>query len=175
MGLRNQGSGPITSATAWSPRVQAVGWMTAGFLTCLALGQVPGVGGGWVSWLEWLLLIAIVVVGTPVLYRHARGEMLWRLRNKLTLTYLLIGLSPVVLFCALFGLAAYVAAGQFAIHLVTARMEGKLDRVAMENTSTAAHIANLITGNKAPPTEGEIPATTPEEEASALPVQTAVF
>ena len=175
MGLKKQRNSPVRGATVWSPRVQAVGWMTAGFLMCLALGQVPGMGGGWVSWLEWPLLLAIMVVGMPVLYRHARGEMLWRLRNKLTLTYLLIGLSPVVLFCALFGLAAYVAAGQFAIHLVTARMEGKLDRVAMENTSTTAHIANLITGNSKPPTEAEIPATTPEEEAAALPVQTAVF
>jgi phosphoserine phosphatase RsbU/P len=175
MKSKNQARSPVAGATVSSPRVQAVGWMTAAFLMCLALGQVPGVATGWVSWLEWLLLLAIVIVGTPVLYRHARGEMLWRLRNKLTLTYLLIGLAPVVLFCALFGLAAYVAAGQFAIHLVTARMEGKLDRVAMENTSTIAHIANLITGNKTPPTEGEIPATTPEEEAAALPIQTAVF
>ena len=48
-------------------------------------------------------------------------HMLWSLRNKLVITYLLIGLAPVVLFVTLVSVMAYVAAGQFSIHLVDSR------------------------------------------------------
>ena len=56
--------------------------------------------------------------------------MLWSLRNKLVLTYLLIGLAPVVLFVTLALVSAYVAAGQFAIHLAETRMQTALSQMS---------------------------------------------
>ena len=56
--------------------------------------------------------------------------MLWSLRNKLVLTYLLIGLAPVVLFVTLVLISAYIAAGQFAIHLVDSRLQAELGQMS---------------------------------------------
>ena len=61
--------------------------------------------------------------------------MLWSLRNKLVLTYLLIGLAPVVLFVTLVLISAYIAAGQFAIHLADTRMQSQLDWLSAENAN----------------------------------------
>jgi sigma-B regulation protein RsbU (phosphoserine phosphatase) len=62
-------------------------------------------------------------------------RLLWSLRSKLILTYLLIGLAPVLLFVTLVAISAYVAAGQFSIHLADTRMRQQLDELALETTS----------------------------------------
>ncbi len=100
-------------------------------LTALAflLAYVPGQAGGLFSALRWLLFFLAVLASVPFFYRAVRHGLLWRLRNKLILTYLLIGLTPVILFFTLVFLSAYVAAGQFAIHLTAARFQLQLDNM----------------------------------------------
>jgi sigma-B regulation protein RsbU (phosphoserine phosphatase) len=66
--------------------------------------------------------------------------MLWSLRNKLVLTYLLIGLAPVVLFVTLVSVMAYIAAGQFAIHLADTRLQAELSQIGVENEHRAERI-----------------------------------
>src|SRR5260370_21578965 len=66
--------------------------------------------------------------------------MLWSLRNKLVLTYLLIGLAPVVLFVTLVSVMAYIAAGQFAIHLADSRLQAELSQIDVENEHRAERI-----------------------------------
>jgi sigma-B regulation protein RsbU (phosphoserine phosphatase) len=55
--------------------------------------------------------IALVSVAIPLAWQLIRKHLLWSLRNKLILTYILIGLAPVILFLTLVGVLAYVAAG----------------------------------------------------------------
>jgi sigma-B regulation protein RsbU (phosphoserine phosphatase) len=70
--------------------------------------------------------------------------MLWSLRNKLVLTYLLIGLAPVVLFVTLVSIMAYIAAGQFAIHLVDTRFLTELSQMSGENERRADVVAQML-------------------------------
>ena len=84
-----------------------------------------------------LVGIAFAAVAIPVIWRQVRRKMLWSLRNKLVLTYLLIGLAPVVLFVTLVTVAAYIAAGQFAIHILNTRLESHLDEVKGLNSLDA--------------------------------------
>src|SRR5215467_14623915 len=49
--------------------------------------------GGW----ETFLSVVVVVLFTFLLYRWAKARLLWRLRNRLIVTYVFIGVTPVVL------------------------------------------------------------------------------
>ena len=96
---------------------------------------VPGTLGTFAGVLQALSGIAILVLAVPVLWQQIRRRMLWSLSNKLILTYLLIGLAPVVLFVTLVLISAYIAAGQFAIHLADSRVQSQLDWLSSENAN----------------------------------------
>ena len=104
----------------------AVFWLAVWFCLLLALRLLPGMLGTFFSVVQWLVGIALAVTAIPLLFRVVRKHMLWSLRNKLVLTYLLIGLAPVILFVTLVLISSYVAAGQFAIHLADSRLQVKV-------------------------------------------------
>ncbi len=116
-------------------------WLGLCFCALFAGHWVPGAFGTFLGILQLLTAIALVPVALPLLWRLARKHMLWSLRNKLVLTYLLIGLAPVLLFVTLAGIFAYVAAGQFAIHLVDMRLLAELSQMSVENEHRAALIS----------------------------------
>jgi phosphoserine phosphatase RsbU/P len=91
--------------------------------------------------LQFFVGIALVSVAIPLAWQLIRKHLLWSLRNKLILTYLLIGLAPVILFLTLVGVLAYVAAGQFAIHLTDSRLQAELTQMRNET----GHRADLTT------------------------------
>src|SRR5271170_1934799 len=89
---------------------------------------------------QFFVGIALVSVAIPLTWQLVRKHLLWSLRNKLVLTYLLIGLAPVVLFLTLVSVVAYVAAGQFAIHLADSRLQAELGQMSVENEHRAGRI-----------------------------------
>ena len=103
--------------------------------------------------------IGLIAVSIPLLLKLVRKHMLWSLRNKLVLTYVLIGVAPVVLFVTLVAVMAYVAAGQFAIHLADSRLQNELGQMSIET----AHRADLTTRLVA-----DQPASTPRQFADAI-------
>ena len=93
--------------------------------------------------MQVLVGIALAATAIPLLVRIVRRRMLWSLRNKLVVTYLLIGLAPVVLFVTLVLISGYVAAGQFAIHLADSRMQEELTQMSSENCRIASMLTAL--------------------------------
>ncbi len=120
-------------------------------LLCFAASMFSGEVGTFFGGLRWLVFVALLVATTMLIYKLAQRGLLWRLRNKLVLTYLLIGLAPVVLFFLLVFAAAYTAAGQFAIHLATARLEEQLSSIAQDNRSVMRHAMDLMPNGDVPP------------------------
>ncbi len=110
-------------------------WLAVWFCLFWLLRLIPGTVGTISGVLQILDGIALAVLAIPVLWRQIRRRMLWSLRNKLVLTYLLIGVAPVVLFVTLVLIAAYIAAGQFAIHLADTRVQSQLDWLSSENAN----------------------------------------
>jgi sigma-B regulation protein RsbU (phosphoserine phosphatase) len=108
-------------------------WIGVWFAVLFLARRIPGGFGTFFSILQIFVGIALVCVALPLLWRQIRMHMLWSLRNKLVLTYLLIGLAPVVLFVTLVSVMAYIAAGQFAIHLADTRLQGELSQIDVEN------------------------------------------
>jgi sigma-B regulation protein RsbU (phosphoserine phosphatase) len=125
-------------------------WLAAWFCLLFALRHLPGWWGTFFRILQVFVGIAVVAVGIPALWHLVRSRMLWSLRNKLVLTYLLIGLAPVVLFVTLVVITGYIAAGQFAIHLADSRLQAELTLMSGENRHRADQIAPRLEGQIAP-------------------------
>ena len=119
----------------------AAAWLGLWFCVLFVRRWIPGGFGTFLGVLQFFVGIALISVAIPLTWQLVRKHLLWSLRNKLVLTYLLIGLAPVVLFLTLVGVLAYVAAGQFAIHLTDSRLQAEL--IQMRNES--GHRADLTT------------------------------
>ncbi|HEU5340702.1 PP2C family protein-serine/threonine phosphatase [Edaphobacter sp.] len=133
-------------------------WLAVWFCLLLALSRVPGGFGTFFGVMEFFVGVALAAVAVALLWQLVRKHMLWSLRNKLVLTYLLIGLAPVVLFITLVMISAYIAAGQFAIHLADSRLQSEVEQMSVENS----HRADLVAGGL----NGQLPVSA----SSALPV-----
>ena len=77
-------------------------------------------------------LIGLVefVLGAILLYRLIRylaRQSIWRLRNRLMVTYLFIGVVPVVLIAILVVAGGYIVAGQVAMFMVTSELDRRID------------------------------------------------
>src|ERR1035437_3715191 len=122
----------------------AVFWLALWFGLLWLLRQVPSVGNPLLGWMQILVGFALIGLAIPLTWRLLRKRLLWSLRNQLLLTYLLIGLAPVVLFLTLVTISAYIAAGQFSIHLADTRMRQQLDEIGVENSVRASRIARIL-------------------------------
>ncbi len=75
--------------------------------------------------MQILVGIALAATGIPLVVRIVRRGCCGVCETSWWSTYLLIGMAPVVLFVTLVLISAYVAAGQFAIHLVDSAFTGR--------------------------------------------------
>lgn len=135
-------SAPIADNVSHFPLYLRILWGATALL--IALAFVPGTLGDQTFLLRWGALIVTLIVTVPYLYRATKHGLLWRLRNKLILTYLLIGLTPVVLFFTLVFLSAYVAAGQFAVHLASQHLQLQLDNMGTSDAGFAFSLARRV-------------------------------
>jgi sigma-B regulation protein RsbU (phosphoserine phosphatase) len=119
-------------------------WSSAVFLVLLLLRLVPGLVGMFGAF--WLVFVVPVwvVFSCIILYRWLVNQVLWKVRNRLVVTYLLMGLTPVVLFVTLAGIASYVFSGQFATFAATSELETTLGRLSAENQAFTVHVAHSI-------------------------------
>jgi len=77
--------------------------------------------GGWTGFLSFLAIVCFTILAI----RWLRTRMLWRLRNRLIVTYVFIGVIPVVLLVVLALGSFYLFAGQFATFIVTSGLNLK--------------------------------------------------
>jgi sigma-B regulation protein RsbU (phosphoserine phosphatase) len=121
-------------------------WLALWLCLLQILRLLPGGLGTFFGVTEIFVALALVAVAIPLSLQIVRTKMLWSLRNKLVLTYLLIGLAPAVLFVTLVLISAYIAAGQFAIHLVDSRVQAELSQMAGANAHRAELVAQVLGG-----------------------------
>lgn len=125
-------------------------WSLVTAVSLFLVNLLPGAGstalvGAWSALVLWALL------SLPRLFRWMRWRLLWRLRNRLFVTYLLVGLTPVVLFGLLAGFASYVLFGQFANFAATSEINTQLAELAAENEALALHFQQfMLAGNSSP-------------------------
>ena len=78
--------------------------------------------GGWVGFLTFLAGVLFFVLA----FRWVRRRILWRLRNRLIVTYVFIGVIPAALLIAMAVITLYGLAGQFAVFVVTSEIHSQL-------------------------------------------------
>jgi sigma-B regulation protein RsbU (phosphoserine phosphatase) len=94
--------------------------------------------------MQILVGVALIGLAFPLTWRLINQHLLWSLRNKLVLTYLLIGLAPVVLVVTFMTISVYIAAGQFSIHLADSRLRQELDEMGVNNTARGGMMARVL-------------------------------
>src|SRR5215469_762831 len=104
-------------------RVARIAWYLLGIdIVLFALQRVLGIFrlayaqalGGWVSALSFAAIGLFVFLG----FRWLSSKLLWRLRNRLIVTYVFIGVIPLILLVCLAGSAFYLFSGQFAAYIL---------------------------------------------------------
>ena len=102
--------------------------------------------GGWVAFLIFLAAVLFAVLG----FRWLKSRILWRLRNRLIVTYIFIGVIPVILLLTIASFTAYLFAGQFAGFLVTSELNSQMRGVEAANSAIGNELAaRLEKGGKA--------------------------
>ena len=89
-----------------------------------------------------LLLIAVVAIGYRT-YVHVKSVVLWRVRRKLTLSYVFIGFVPVlllVLFFCVAGLLLFVNVGGYLLRSRLARLVDHAQALAQIAATDLAHV-----------------------------------
>ena len=100
------------------------------------------------GWITFLSLLVIVFFGV-LAARWLSSRLLWRLRNRLIVTYIFIGVIPSALLITLAIGGFYLSAGQFATFIVTSRLESELKSLEASNLVIAHRLgAELDTGGQ---------------------------
>ena len=76
--------------------------------------------------------------------RWVRRRLMWRLRNRLIVTYVFIGVIPIILLVTMALLAGYLFAGQFATYVASADLQSELQHLESANTALAAQLRSLV-------------------------------
>src|ERR1039458_7918363 len=95
---------------------------------------------GWVTFLSALAIVLIAIAG----FRWLRSQLLWRLRNRLIVTYVFIGVIPVFLLVVISLITLYLLAGQFASFVVTSDIATHLRSMEAANRAIAHHLAMQV-------------------------------
>ena len=99
---------------------------------------------GWATFLVFIF----VVCAALMLLRWARRQLMWRLRNRLIVTYIFIGVIPVILLVMMAMLAGYLFAGQFATYVAMADLQSELHHLESANRSLAFQFRSLARAEK---------------------------
>jgi phosphoserine phosphatase RsbU/P len=104
----------------------------------LVLKVSAGTSLGW--WVSFLSFIAIALF-TVLAFRWLKAKLLWRLRNRLIVTYVFIGVVPASLLIAMVVATLWLFAGQFANFIVTSEIHLHLRSVEAVNAAIAHDLA----------------------------------
>ncbi len=88
-----------------------------------------------------------------VAFRWLKRKLLWRLRNRLIVTYVFIGVIPAALLVTMALVTIYLFAGQFASFVVTSEINSQLRSLQAVNAAVSNELAARIEKGQAPTAE----------------------
>jgi sigma-B regulation protein RsbU (phosphoserine phosphatase) len=97
----------------------------------------PASAAVWAELFGIFFVLCLAVLGL----RWARRVLMWRLRNRLVITYIFIGVIPLVLLAAIGFIATYLFVGQFASFVVTSGISADLKTLQELDRSVAQSVA----------------------------------
>ena len=121
-------------------------WLGGLSVLLIALRWITGPKnlGGWAA----LATIVFAFCGVWLISRWALRHLMWRLRNRLIVTYIFIGVIPIVLLLMMAGVGSYLFAGQFATYIVISNLQSALQRLEAVNDALGAQLNALERSGK---------------------------
>ena len=119
----------------------------AAALQILRLIFRPGAGtmlSGWASFITFVFIVCGLLLG----FRRLRRQLMWRLRNRLIVTYVFIGVIPILLLVAMALLGGMIFAGQFATYVAMSDLQSELQHLEATNRSLATQFRTLAKDGK---------------------------
>ena len=91
----------------------------------------------------WLIFLSATVAALLLVlaYRRLKVSLLWRLRNRLIVTYVFFGLISVFLLVTIGFITLYLFAGQFANFVVTSDLHSRLRRLEAVNAAIGEQLS----------------------------------
>ena len=132
----------------WPPRTRVgrIAWFILAVDAALFLTKkflvVTGLSSGSTlrGWVSFLTFVALVLF-SGLAFRWLRRQLLWRLRNRLIVSYIFVGVIPLILLLTLSVTAFYLFAGQFATFIVTNGVQSELKTLHAGNAAIAHQLA----------------------------------
>jgi phosphoserine phosphatase RsbU/P len=140
--LRSTGLWP-QSRTAWAAIYVLALDLLLFAVQALTRRASPGTSASLTGWITFLSGLAIVLFALGG-FRWLRTQLLWRLRNRLIVTYVFIGVIPVFLLLVISFITLYLLAGQFASFVVTSDIASHLRSMEASNRAIAHHLATQV-------------------------------
>jgi len=112
------------------------------YVTRLALrlanrSAAAGALDGWIAFLGLVVVVLLAIAGL----RWFRRVVMWRLRNRLIVTSIFIGVIPLVLLATIALGAGYLFSGQFATYIATDELHTQAGRLDTANRAIAGQVA----------------------------------
>jgi phosphoserine phosphatase RsbU/P len=104
------------------------------------------------GWIRFLVFDAAVLFSISF-FRVLKRKILWRLRNRLIVTYVFIGVIPVVLLVLMAVITTYLFAGQFASFVVTSEINSQLRSMQAMNAALGNELAARMEKGEPPTAE----------------------
>ena len=123
----------------WRPRL-SVRWGALISLAGYGVAYALGAGG-----LRFIFGLLFVVFGFLVVLRLLgpwRRRLLWRLRNRLVVTYFFIAVIPILLVVGMVALTAYLLYGQLAGYLIASDLESKAKQLGTVSLGLTAELVS---------------------------------
>lgn len=95
---------------------------------------------GWIYFLAYLASFLAVILA----FRWTRQRLMWALRNRLIVTYVFIGVIPVVLLICMGLLIGTVFVGQFATYVATSDLQTEIRELDAVNGRLASEVATVL-------------------------------
>lgn len=100
--------------------------------------------GGWATFVTLIFAFC----ASWLTFRWAREKVMWRLRHRLIVTYIFIGVIPIVLLLLMVGMAGYLFAGQFATYLALSDLQSASQHLGAANDALATQLFTLERSGK---------------------------
>jgi len=105
--------------------------------------------GGWVTFLTFCSGLIFFILA----FRWVRRRILWRLRNRLIVTYVFIGVIPAALLIGMGLITLYGLGGQFAVFVVTSEIHSQLRSLEAVNAAVTNELAARLERGETPAAE----------------------
>jgi phosphoserine phosphatase RsbU/P len=101
------------------------------------------------GWIRFLVFDAALLFSISF-FRVLKRKVLWRLRNRLIVTYVFIGVIPVALLVLMAVITTYLFAGQFASFVVTSEINSQLRSMQAMNAALGNELAARVEKGETP-------------------------